>query len=270
MKKIDENTPKKGCLYYKNIFSRFYFRARLEKEKKNELERNRRQSSPPRRQVRRSPVRTPGGQSRDQRDRPRDRRSPPRNNARSPPKITQNPQSARSRLGERPQSPIKTGQARKRSPRRSPPRGGGGGRQPVKRNRSPIPKRSPQDRKPRLDQPRTNDNRPNDAKGSGWGASPPKPTSNDGGGWGSSGGWGGNNESKNGGWGENVSWNASNGDNKNTSWGSESKSPKSWGDNPTSNDRNVTYTNDRTMIVSKPVENTSSSWGMRHDTGRKG
>ena len=264
--------PKKGDSYTSNIFvSRFYFRARLEKEKKNELERNRRQSSPPRRQVRRSPIRTPG-QSRDQRDR---RRSPPRNNARSPPKITQNPQSARSRLGERPQSPIKTGQARNRSPRRSPPRGGGGGgggRPPVKRNRSPIPKRSPQDRKPRLDQPRSkpSDNRPSDGKGSGWGASPTKPpTSTDGGGWGSSGGWG-NNDSKNGGWGENVSWNASNGDNKNTSWGSESKSPKSWGDNPTSNDRNVTYTNDRTMIVSKPVENTSSSWGMRHDTGRKG
>ena len=119
-----------------------------------------------------------------------------------------------------------------------------------------------------MDQPRSkpNDNRPNEAKGSGWGGSPTKPPTSDG--WGSSGGWG-NNESKNGGgWGENVSWNA-NGDNKNSSWGSESKSPKSWGDT-TSNDRNVTYTNDRTMIVSKPVENTSSSWGIRHDTGRKG
>lgn len=240
------------------------FRARLEKEKKNELERNRRQTSPPRRQVRRSPIRTPG-QNRDQRD--RNHRSPPRNNARSPPKITQNPQSARSRLGERPRSPIKTGQARNRSPRRSPPRGG---RPPEKRNRSPIRKRSPQDRKPRLDQPRSkpNDTRPSDntAKGTGWGASPPKPTSD---GWGSSGGWGNSSEPKNGGWGENVSWNA-NGDNKNTSWGSEPKSPKSWGDT-TSNDRNVTYTNDRTMIVSKPVENSTGGWGMtRHDTGRKG
>ena len=227
-----------------------FFRARLEKEKKNELERNRRQTSPPRRQVRRSPIRSPG-QNRDQRDR---HRSPPRNNARSPPKITQNPQSARSRLGERPRSPIKTGQGRNRSPPR-------GGRPPVKRNRSPIRKRSPQDRKPRLDQPRSkpNDTRPNDntAKGTGWGASPPKPTSD---GWGSSGGWGNNEPTNGGGWGESVSWNGEN---------RESKSPKSWGDT-TSNDRNVTYTNDRTMIVSKPVENSTGGWGMRHDTGRKG
>lgn len=105
-----------------------------------------------------------------------------------------------------------------------------------------------------MDQPRSKPN-DNTAKGSGWGASPPKPTSD---GWGSSGGWGNNEPTNGGGWGESVSWNGEN---------RESKSPKSWGDT-TSNDRNVTYTNDRTMIVSKPVEN--SSWGMRHDTGRKG
>merc|ERR1711970_492142 len=103
-------------------------------------------------------------------------------------------------------------------------------------------------------------------KGSGWG-SPPKSGSGDG--WGSStGGWG-KNEPKNGGWGdtENVSWDKARDGNRNSSWGSNPKSPKSWGET-ISNDRNVTYTNDRTMIVSKPVEN--SSWGTRHDTGRKG
>jgi len=246
-------------------------RARLEKEKKNELERSRTRQTSPGRQVRRSPNRsdrTPIHNNRDQRSRGQlsrgqPNRSPPRN--RTSPRISQNPQSARLRLGERPQSPVRARRARSPMGRRSPPRSGGD----PKRTRSPINrKRSPHDNrtKQRLDQPKKNENRPN--SGSGWGnSSPPKAQVSDG--WGSSGGWGDDSSSKNGeGWGENVSW-EKNGGNRNRSWGTNQKSPNdsSW---DTSNDRNVTVTNDRTMIVSKPVDNSGTGWGTRHETGRKG